>query len=327
VLTKALLASRAVKRRVATLSPTQLIQKRAHDRKSQRRARQRTKDYIEGLEKRIEDLTQAANAEYHSELAREEQRAIDLSKQVELLRSKIGVIFDAPVPISEENLVGIRDLTDPALNASECISSANYLPSSYVCPPEFGSIPSTMENSSKPYNTDIQALYQTPTYDSDSLIAQSTITHAPALAEDTWAIPTSSIDLSPPVNPARSEKLLENETATLETEATTNEWQLANQVFLSSDRVARGRILIGENEIHSHDIMIRALVDGWQAIDHLVGHIPMWQNLREIDEIVCKGFRDTERLAALQVMNARLTYLSNPSPKTMAMVPSWYLHR
>jgi len=45
-------------RGVANLTPEQLAKKRANDREAQRAIRERTKNQIEGLEKKIRDLTQ-----------------------------------------------------------------------------------------------------------------------------------------------------------------------------------------------------------------------------------------------------------------------------
>ena len=50
-------ASRAGTRSVATLTPEQLARKRANDREAQRSIRQRIRDHIESLERRIQDLS------------------------------------------------------------------------------------------------------------------------------------------------------------------------------------------------------------------------------------------------------------------------------
>src|ERR1700733_2929750 len=49
-------ASRAGTRSVATLTAAQLERKRANDREAQRAIRQRTRDYIDQLEKQVADL-------------------------------------------------------------------------------------------------------------------------------------------------------------------------------------------------------------------------------------------------------------------------------
>lgn len=50
-------ASRAGTRSVSTLTPAQLQRKRANDREAQRAIRQRNKEHIENLERRIEELS------------------------------------------------------------------------------------------------------------------------------------------------------------------------------------------------------------------------------------------------------------------------------
>ena len=78
-------ASRAGTRSVTTLTAAQLERKRANDREAQRAIRQRTKDHIESLERRIEELT--ANQAITEKLI---QRNKELENENALLRSRLG---------------------------------------------------------------------------------------------------------------------------------------------------------------------------------------------------------------------------------------------
>ncbi|KAI9660021.1 MAG: hypothetical protein M1821_001373 [Bathelium mastoideum] len=78
-------ASRAGTRSVTTLTAAQLERKRANDREAQRAIRQRTKDHIENLERRIEELT--SNQGIAEKLI---QRNKELENENALLRSRLG---------------------------------------------------------------------------------------------------------------------------------------------------------------------------------------------------------------------------------------------
>lgn len=75
-------ASRAGTRSVTTLSAAQLERKRANDREAQRAIRQRTKDHIETLEHRINELT--VNEE------KTQRRNRELEEENAYLKNRLG---------------------------------------------------------------------------------------------------------------------------------------------------------------------------------------------------------------------------------------------
>ncbi|KAI9705852.1 MAG: hypothetical protein M1836_005258 [Candelina mexicana] len=81
-------ASRAGTRSVNTLSAAQLERKRANDREAQRAIRQRTKDHIDKLERRIADLS--LNYDASEKLSNALQRNEMLESEVVKLRSRLG---------------------------------------------------------------------------------------------------------------------------------------------------------------------------------------------------------------------------------------------
>lgn len=81
-------ASRAGTRSVTSLSAAQLERKRANDREAQRAIRQRTKDHIDGLEKNINDLRLAQDADKRA-LAATQQRNRELEEEVTYLRGRL----------------------------------------------------------------------------------------------------------------------------------------------------------------------------------------------------------------------------------------------
>lgn len=82
-------ASRAGTRSVTTLSTAQLERKRANDREAQRAIRQRTKDHIEGIERRITDLTATQDARERL-IQATQQRNRDLEEENGFLRNRAG---------------------------------------------------------------------------------------------------------------------------------------------------------------------------------------------------------------------------------------------
>lgn len=80
--------SRAGTRSVSTLTAAQLERKRANDREAQRAIRQRTKDHIESLERRVAELTarEQANGRVHEIMQRNEE----LEQDNAILRQRLN---------------------------------------------------------------------------------------------------------------------------------------------------------------------------------------------------------------------------------------------
>ncbi|KAH0266335.1 hypothetical protein KCU91_g10827, partial [Aureobasidium melanogenum] len=95
-------ASRAGTRSVSTLSAAQLERKRANDREAQRAIRQRTKDHIENLERRISELTGTQEARVKLFLATQ-QRNRELEEENAYLRNRLsGETFTINVNENED---------------------------------------------------------------------------------------------------------------------------------------------------------------------------------------------------------------------------------
>ena len=80
-------ASRAGTRSVTTLSAAQLERKRANDREAQRAIRQRTKEHIEKLERRIVELSN--NSESNEQLLAALKRNKELEEENAVLRANL----------------------------------------------------------------------------------------------------------------------------------------------------------------------------------------------------------------------------------------------
>jgi hypothetical protein len=94
--------ARGGKRSVTHLSKAQLARKRANDREAQRNIRQRTKEHIENLEKKVKELEENSRS---SSLERVLQRNKELEAEVEKLKIQIAAAQAGhilPSPISGE---------------------------------------------------------------------------------------------------------------------------------------------------------------------------------------------------------------------------------
>jgi hypothetical protein len=80
--------SRAGTRSVSTLTAAQLERKRANDREAQRAIRQRTKDHIDTLERRISELS--ATNDTSAKLMQALQRNEELEQENAILRSRLN---------------------------------------------------------------------------------------------------------------------------------------------------------------------------------------------------------------------------------------------
>lgn len=100
--------ARGGKRSVTHLSKAQLARKRANDREAQRNIRQRTKEHIENLERKVKELEQGSRA---SSMERVLKRNRELEEEVEKLRAQVNgqqpsiVTSHIPPEIPEELLL------------------------------------------------------------------------------------------------------------------------------------------------------------------------------------------------------------------------------
>ncbi|KAH6667378.1 hypothetical protein B0J14DRAFT_567392 [Halenospora varia] len=91
--------SRGGKRPVTYLSKAQLARKRAKDREAQRNIRQRTKEHIETLEKKVKELEAGGRS---SSIERVLKRNQELESDIERLRTQITSHYSTPQQIHSE---------------------------------------------------------------------------------------------------------------------------------------------------------------------------------------------------------------------------------
>ena len=81
------------------------------------------------------------------------------------------------------------------------------------------------------------------------------------------------------------------------------------------------------DDIESEDVLIRALVEGWDIVANRAPLHPSLQMLRRIDEATFGPIAKTERLAMLRAMHLLLQFHTQPSAERYRRLPPWYLYR
>jgi len=105
-----------------------------------------------------------------------------------------------------------------------------------------------------------------------------------------------------------------------------NIWRSACEALSSRERLPSEIMRI--EDAYAEDIPVRAIIEGWDSVTAFYGGLPpLWQKLRQIDEIVFQGMEIKERLACLRVMHLLYSYHSEPTPERRKRLPSWYLKR
>jgi hypothetical protein len=106
-----------------------------------------------------------------------------------------------------------------------------------------------------------------------------------------------------------------------------NMWRFANETL--AKRETYDDDVMELEDTFSDDIPVRALIEGWDAVEMRLGGIlpPMWQRLRKIDEIIFGTCANTERLACMRVMHLLLKYHAQPTAERKKALPPWYLKR
>ena len=127
-----MVGARGGKRSVTHLSKAQLARKRANDREAQRNIRQRTKEHIENLERKVRELEEGSRA---GSMERVLARNRELEDEIEKLRAQVSAqptasVSRAPMPqdIPEELLIPQKVELDWMPGASSTWSQGSHIP-------------------------------------------------------------------------------------------------------------------------------------------------------------------------------------------------------
>lgn len=110
-----------------------------------------------------------------------------------------------------------------------------------------------------------------------------------------------------------------------ESEARGNIWRAANSILSEPHKLS-------EAEMHYEDTMreeiaVRVISEGWDAVEGSIQLPPIWRKLRKIDELQFCHCADTERLAVLSTMHLMLRSYTDPTPARLSKLPSWMQKR
>lgn len=104
-----------------------------------------------------------------------------------------------------------------------------------------------------------------------------------------------------------------------------NLWRFANEIL--SQRTKHQAEIARASDHCTDDVPIRAILEGWDAVEKHGALDPSWRMLRSIDQNLFANCPKTERLAIMRLMHRLLRFHSNPASEWGSRVPRWYLKR
>ena len=103
-----------------------------------------------------------------------------------------------------------------------------------------------------------------------------------------------------------------------------NIWRSANAVL--SEPIHLSEVLLHYEEAMSEDLAVRVIVDGWEEVERTIQLPPLWKKLRKIDQLQFGGCSEMIRLAVLSTMHLLLRFYANSSSDESSKLPPW-LHQ
>lgn len=316
-----------------TSTTARRARKREQDRRSQRLARERTKNRIAHLESVIADLQQKnSNDKFmtlwmeHNRLAADRTALEETLNTIEkALQARKEVLKGSRGPVSGESgarhayLPRLVEDRDQTLLLSEPIETNG--PEVRGPHNQPGKAPSsTSELHGEPHLDCFSHISNSPS----ALQATSTALTTPSWESDP---PSQHKD---PIIPFMAGDICDCSSACVLSAPQAqplNLWRFANETL--SERVeCSARIDHREDELED-DIPIRAVLEGWDAAQRRAGEdLPLsWRKLRRIDETLFSSCGKTERLAILRMMHSLHQFHQIQTPERQALVPKWYLAR
>ncbi|KIW13135.1 hypothetical protein PV08_08322 [Exophiala spinifera] len=104
-----------------------------------------------------------------------------------------------------------------------------------------------------------------------------------------------------------------------------NYWKYLSEVM--GERFDWTQDIRPADDVESDDIPIRAMVEGWEAVERRGPLHPSWNMLRRIDEALFPRIAKTERLAMLRAMHLLLQYHTDSTSARYKRLPPWYIYR
>ncbi|RDW92144.1 hypothetical protein BP5796_01538 [Coleophoma crateriformis] len=103
-----------------------------------------------------------------------------------------------------------------------------------------------------------------------------------------------------------------------------NQWRFANEILTSTTAPHTRSLIQKEAQGLVEDVLVRAIVDGWESVESELAQFPSWQMLRKIDEEMFCSCSKVERLAVMRAMGLLIAYHATNTPDRAAKLPWWY---
>ncbi|KAH7176815.1 hypothetical protein EDB81DRAFT_50340 [Dactylonectria macrodidyma] len=307
------------------LLETRQARKRELDRRAQRAARERNRNRIAFLEATIDAMKQQESSRGVAHLT---DQLMEITRQRDHLAETLSSIKDTihyrhppqsdaaakvqpateaatslPPPDDQINLgqdlVGV-DMNSPPLDSAVSELWGIQSPSEYSRAPQ-NDLPVTSTSTTLPEDLNFYSLFQ-PSIPLS--VSDTTIIPAPEIACDCLVTsPTVEDVTSPP----------------------SNIWRMANEVLGKKEMLCRNTLQL-EDELFE-DTPIRAILEGWDVVASGTGLPPLWNRLRQIDELQFRDCGDTERLAIMSTMHRMLRHRADSTEEQWARLPPWLLSR
>lgn len=288
----------------ATQVSARRLKKREIDRKCQRQARERTRSRIEYLESLVENLQQPDGDERSAALMK---RLRDVEKErdslTHTLKSVQKAIFGLE-NLADQHIKTDADADDPDPNLLQPVDFVN----GARHPKRNNSLTETSSPTS-PALPDAEM----PPLASQKSRHLSTSAHSdnskPEVPTQIHNVPCECCQHAGQAGPA----------------ANKSTWRVANDTLMTNFK--RLSPIMPEEDLASEDILIRAVLEGWDSVAAHTELPASWRIMRRLDEqIFCKA-GGKERLAMLKTLHLMLQYHRDPSADRRAKIPPWYLQR
>lgn len=276
------------RKRPLKLTASQRERKRAIDREAQRSIRIKTKNYIAHLESLVKAMEQSDTNGTDSE----NSRSRELMNQLRQSQEEVRRLREAMLGVQRTLGGALGDATRMALNT---IDIDQRQPSSSSSPPSGNelTLPSggSFNATSRPSIETAGAFWLPP---------PDTTQQTPSLAIG------SDHPSAPNIHPARPDK-------DPKMRQCEGEMFYYAEYHLSRVYSAAGPGAFG-NRPFDEDIIVRAVIEGWPAVEERYPLDLGWQVLQELDQVIFPDVGIVERMAALRLLRMKLLHNVNSQP-------------
>ncbi|CAK7231398.1 hypothetical protein SBRCBS47491_007917 [Sporothrix bragantina] len=319
------------------------IRKRELDRHAQRCARQRTKDRIAFLEQRLEESYRAEPGQRRVAALLDELSSVKQQRdELMAIVSSIQKTLQNGLPAARQN----NSTSPPALPSTTATTTA-LLPVPAVSLDN--SLDNTLGDSLDVTLDDTGLLLSDPQQPDVAATMASSAGLAASLAGGTacpsYDITTvdadngSNADLGTlaagddvePIMPL-PEAPCHCITVDNQHKASSNIWRSVNCTLMKRQSTSppsrpRPSRVSTTDALFDEDVPVRAVLQGWQAVEEAGLLTAAWKKLKAVDELCFASCDNVVRLAVLTMMHIFLRWDTDPSPQNLQAMPQWYLQR